>query len=79
MNSEKKQKLREIFDENGLTIYEGEGTDELLIFDSFQFISIIAEIEKIFLIDVPDDYLLGEGLDTFSDFIRLIESVEVKR
>ena len=57
---------REMKDETNL---EGYGID------SFQFINLIVEIEKAFSIEIPDELLSFEKLDTISSIVKCIEEL----
>lgn len=41
--------------------------------DSFQFISLIVEIEKSFQIEIPETFLSFEKLDTVSSIVKCVE------
>lgn len=49
-----------------------ENGDEELYFDSIQFISAIVEIEQIFQISVPNEYLSAENLNNFNEYCEMI-------
>lgn len=66
-------KVKEILENNGLIIYENESNVELQ-YDSLQFISIISELETCFSIVIPDEVMVGEGLETVDDFCNVVES-----
>lgn len=69
-----KEKLLNIFDENGFLILEGE-EDALLDIDSIQFLSVIVQIEGEFSVEIPDEFLISSLLNTFNDFLYLIKSL----
>ncbi|MBQ6183311.1 MAG: acyl carrier protein [Clostridia bacterium] len=49
-----------------------ESLDDELQYDSLQFVSTMVSIEEKYGITIPDDYMLGEGLDTARDFINMV-------
>lgn len=49
-----------------------ETLDVPIDYDSLQFVSTMVEIENAFNIQIPDDYLLAEGLDTSQDFLDMV-------
>ena len=57
---------REMKDETSLEAYG---------IDSFQFINLIVEIEKAFSIEIPDELLSFEKLDTISSIEKCIEEL----
>jgi acyl carrier protein len=57
---------REMKDETSLEAYG---------IDSFQFINLIVEIEKAFSIEIPDELLSFEKLDTISSIVKCIEEL----
>ena len=66
-NIEIKEKLQEVFADNGLEIFDGED-DFQLEMDSLRFIAIVVAIENAFSIEVPDEYLSDRILSSFHDF-----------
>lgn len=64
--------LNNIFSKHGIIIEKDE-EEEPLTFSSLTFISIIIEIEQVFKISVPDEYLNIERLITFKDFNTMIK------
>lgn len=72
-----KEKLLNIFDENGFLILEGE-EDAPLDIDSIQFISVIVQIEGEFNVEIPDEFLTSSILNTFNDFLYLIRSLTTR-
>lgn len=68
------ERTKTIFDSNGYTIDPGMETDQLQL-DSIQFISIMCDIENEFSIMIPEDYLIGEALNCFEDFVYMINSL----
>lgn len=47
--------------------------DESLQYDSLQFVSTMVSLEESFNIQIPDQYLLAEGLDTGLDILHMVE------
>lgn len=47
------------------------------IFDSLMFVGFIVELENVFEISIPDEYLLDENL-TFKDILSIIEELKNK-
>lgn len=74
MVTEQDGKLRTIFAQNGYQVNSGD-EDERLELDSLQFISIICDIENVFEITMPDHYLSGEDIDTFTDVLSIVEKL----
>lgn len=64
-------KLKEAFENQGIYINEEEYNEEMLI-DSLQLINIVLEIEGVFLVQITDDYLGFNSLNTFMDFYNLV-------
>ena len=62
--------------EEGLEVnYNGSDLDlRDYIFDSIQFISFIVEIEKIFYIEIPDEYLLYDSISSLYSFAKIIKN-----
>ena len=48
---------------------------ENVIEDSIQFISFIIEIEQIFSVEIPDEYLIPERMNTINDVCSLVENL----
>ena len=69
MNDKIQEKLMNIFKENGYLV-DAENEYDQLELDSLQFISILCDIENDFDISIPEEYLSGKDLNTFSDFLR---------
>lgn len=74
MNDKIQEKLMNIFKENGYLV-DAENEYDQLELDSLQFISILCDIENDFDISIPEEYLSGKDLNTFSDFLELIRNV----
>ena len=67
-----KSRLEKLLNESGIQ-FDREKLDESLELDSLHYISIICEIENEFEIEVSDEVLLENKLESFNDFIKLIE------
>lgn len=70
-----KETLLKLFETNGIVIQENEQFTDLEL-DSLRFISLIINIEDKFEITIPDEYLSGNSLNTFSDFSEVISIVK---
>ncbi len=70
MNQQLITKLREIFENNGVTIYE-ENLEHEIDYDSLQFVSILADLEAEFNFEFPEEVFSGEGLNTPLDFYSI--------
>lgn len=68
-------KLINIFEDTGIII-DKDSKKENLNLDSLHYISIICEIENEFDIEIPDEMLSNNPLETFSDFENMIEELE---
>ena len=68
------KRLKEIFQKNGYSINCGEENEQLEL-DSLQFISIMCDIENEFSLSVPDDFLSGKNMDTYSDILTMTEKL----
>lgn len=68
------KKIYEVFLENGVNIVSDDPDDEILL-DSIEFVSIIISLEDVFNIEVPDEYLLIEKLNTFEQFCDLVNTL----
>lgn len=66
--------LNKIFANHGVLIENNEENEQLYL-SSVTFISIIIEIEKEFEISIPDAYLDIDRLNTYYDFIIMIENL----
>lgn len=66
------QKLKDIFECNGIFIDEDEYDDDLLL-DSIQFVTLIVAIESKFTFSVDESYMLAGRLQTFNSFYKVIE------
>lgn len=50
--------------------------NEEVITDSLQFISIICDIEDVFDLELPNEYLSGDKLVYFNDYISLVQRIK---
>lgn len=66
--------LKDIFERQGIFVSE-EDYSETLAVDSLQFISLIVEIEEHYSIEIDDTYLTQTKLQSFNDFLNLIETI----
>ncbi|MBQ7688336.1 MAG: hypothetical protein IJT27_03865 [Clostridia bacterium] len=66
------EKLQKIFEKNGIFVDEDEREDPLEI-NSLQFVKLLVSIEEEFSIQIDEDYYSGEGLQSFSDFVNMID------
>ncbi len=63
--------MKLIFAQNGYEIEQGSEMEQLAL-DSLQFLSILCDLENEFGVSIPDEYLSGEGINTFADIVELI-------
>ena len=68
------EQLRRVLLSNGILLQDAE--QDGLHFDSVQFISLIVDIEKEFCIEIPDEYLDGESLNNYNDFLDVITTIK---
>lgn len=67
-----------IMNECGFDLTE-ETMDEELQYDSLQFVSTMVALEEHFNIQIPDQFLLAEGLDSSRDIYNMIQqSINLK-
>lgn len=71
MNTEIRMLLMDVFKQNGYSIADENDSAQLEL-DSLQFISILCDVENEFGISIPDEYMTGENLSTFCDFVKLV-------
>ena len=71
MQQSKSEQLRQIFLYSGIYLEEDASDDELLV-DSIQFISLIVEIEKQFSIKIDEEHFADDTLKSFNDFLNLL-------
>lgn len=72
-----KKNILKCFEEINIFISKFDEKDELknYIFESFQFISLIMEIEEHFKIIIPDEALYFENFATFEQLFKLIKEL----
>ena len=68
------KRLKTIFKHNGYSVENGEEFAQLQL-DSLQFISIMCDIENEFDISIPDEFLSGENLDTYTDIFEMVRKL----
>lgn len=67
-----------VMNECGFDLTE-ETMDEELQYDSLQFVSTMVAMEEYFGIQIPDQFLLAEGLNSSRDIFNMIQqSVNLK-
>lgn len=74
-NYEIEEKIIEAFNNIGIFIDIDEANDisiEEILEDSLMFISFIVELEQIFSIEIPDDFLLPERISSFESIKNMI-------
>ena len=49
--------------------------EDLLEIDSLQFLSIMCDIESQFDIEIPDEFLVADNLDTYNDVVKMVEDI----
>jgi len=69
-----REKLVEIFDNNGVYIVDNDMNFALDI-DSIQTISIIVGIEEAFDVTLPEEFLVSSLLTTFNDYEQLLIAI----
>lgn len=72
-----KEKIVECMNNMGIVNFEDDTNfrvDEYIL-DSVMFVSFIIELEQMFDIEIPDEYLIADRLQTFDDIYNMIESV----
>lgn len=72
---ENRELMFRVLDELGIECSRCEGDINLqeYIIDSFGFINFIVCVEEIFNIEIPDEYLSFETIQSMNGFIELIE------
>lgn len=62
----------------GIVVDENEGDIDLkeYIIDSLQFMSTIVEIERIFLIEFPDELLTYSVFDSLNGLVNIIDTLQ---
>ena len=68
------EKLKMVFSDNGYVIYD-EAVEDQLEIDSLQFLSIMCDIESQFDIEIPDEFLVADNLDTYNDVVKMVEDI----
>ena len=68
-------KIIEILNEEGIYIeYKGEDLDlREYIIDSLQYISFIVDIENLFGIEIPDEYLIYDSIASLHSFSNVVK------
>lgn len=74
IENETRDRLKEVFSNNGIEIFEGE-EDFQLEMDSLRFITVVVSIEDAFSVEVPEQYLSNEILPSFRDFYDMLVSL----
>ena len=72
-----KEKIVECMNHMGIVDFEEDANFRVddYILDSVMFVSFIIELEQMFDIEIPDEYLVADRLQTFDDIYNMIESV----
>ena len=73
--SEIELQLKQIMNESGVEMDLSNPNEDLKL-DSLHYISIICEIETVFDIEIPDEFLREKALSSFNDFVQLICSAK---
>lgn len=73
-NIEIEKKMRELFENNGIIVCEGEEHVQLDI-DSLLFTSLVVQIEELFLVEIPDFFLTGQNLMAFCDYCEMVRLI----
>ena len=69
------EQLKKVFLENGIIPSFNDNTGEIQI-DSIQFVSLIVDIEKEFMINFPDEYLGGDMLKNYDDYLHVVTQLK---
>lgn len=69
--SEIELQLKQIINESGVEMDMSNQNEDLNL-DSLHYISIICEIEDVFDVEIPDEFLGENVLSSFNDFVQLI-------
>lgn len=69
-----REKVKNMFEENGLMIFPGE-EDTPLDLDSLRLISLVVAVENTFDVEVPDQYLSQAMLASYNDFCDLVATL----
>ena len=74
-----REKILQILDDNGIFVekerIEGDIDLREYVTDSIQFITFIVEIEKVFDMEFPDEFLLFDKIASLNGFSNIVESV----
>jgi hypothetical protein len=72
-----KEKTIECMNNIGVFIFEDDKNFKIddYIVDSVMFVSLIMEFEHMFDIDIPDEYLMADQLQTLEDICTMIETL----
>jgi len=66
------ENVKLILEENGIEINE---LDSIVNIDSISFISAIVDIEQVFHLEFPDEYLMNDLLNNVEDFVNIIKQL----
>ena len=75
--NEKREKMYEVLTELGIECNLKEGEDlnlQEFIEDSFSFINFIVSIEEKFNVEIPDEFLSYETIQSMNGLLELIET-----
>lgn len=72
-------KLRQCFENIGILVDDLDKAENLmdLIEESLTFITFVVEVENIFEIEIPDEYLLPGKLVSIQDVLEMVENLRV--
>ena len=72
-----KQKVIECMNNIGVYILEDETNFRIddYIIDSIMFVSFIIELEQMFDVEIPDEYLVVQRLQTLDDVCEMIHTI----
>ena len=75
-SKKKKKKIVECMNHMGIVDFECDTNFRMddYILDSIMFVSFIIELEQMFNIEIPDEYLIADRLQTFDDIYNMIET-----
>jgi acyl carrier protein len=73
------EKIKQCFADIGIII-EGDGNFSIsdYIEDSLSYVSLLATLEQVFEINIPDDYLVQGRLQTYQDICNMIKELSQK-
>lgn len=66
----------EIMERNGVQFVDGQ--EEEAFVDSIQFITSMVDIEDTFGIEVPEDYMAMEGINSLEEIVNMIIEIKSK-